>query len=234
MSREVNEKNFEEWNEDMIRRFDPEQYHDHPSPIVRFVERRRVRTIIALLEARAHHKILEVGCGAGNILEQMPQGAELHGLDISTYILEKAKRRLGARAQLVKGDAEALPYADASLDRVYCSEVLEHVLNPGKVLGEMRRVVRPDGRVVVSVPNEGLIDRVKEILAKTGPVGRIVLGRGKGGYESAEKMTDEWHLHHFTRELLEREAAPYFIVEKMVGVPTSLAPLRWVAQLKPR
>jgi ubiquinone/menaquinone biosynthesis C-methylase UbiE len=234
MSRDVNHENFEEWNEEMIRRFDPERYHEHPSPLVRFIERRRVSTIIDLLGARSSHRVLEVGCGAGNILEQMPRGADLHGIDISDYILEKARRRLGDRAKIVKADAEALPYENSSIDRVYCSEVLEHVLSPGKVLAEMRRVVRPDGVVVVSVPNEGLIDRLKGILSYTGPLRRIVLGEDKDGYKSAEKMTDEWHLHHFTREMLEREAGPSFVVRKMVAVPSRALPLRWVAQLQPR
>src|SRR5690606_17683525 len=108
----VSREEFEAWNEKMVQDFDPGHYHEHPSALVRFIEGRRVDTLLRFLDARPVHKVLEVGVGAGNILERV-DGAEKHGVDISDYVLGRARERLGDSAVLVKGDAEALPYSDA-------------------------------------------------------------------------------------------------------------------------
>lgn len=231
MSARPTRENFEQWNEEMIREFDPDEYHNHPSPLVRFIERRRVEILLEELQLRPGLKVLEVGCGAGNILEQISD-CELHGIDISPYILEKARRRLGVRATIAKGDAEDLPFEDQTFDRVYCSEVLEHVLDPGKVLAEMRRVTKNNGVAVASVPNEDLINRLKEVVFKTGPLARIVLQTGEG-YESVENMEDHWHLHEFDRELLREAVGNSFRIERVRAVPFSGLPLRFVAKLRP-
>ena len=231
MSDRPTKENFEAWNEEMIREFDPDEYHNHPSPIVRFIEGRRVDFLLEELDLRPGLKVLEVGCGAGNILERISD-CELHGLDISDYILEKARRRLGVRATVVKGDAEALPFEDQTFDRVYCSEVLEHVLDPGKVLAEMRRVVKNNGVAVASIPNEDLINRLKDVVFKMGPLGRIILQTGDG-YESVENMEDHWHLHEFDRELLRTAVGDSFRIEKVRSVPFAGLPLRFVAKLRP-
>lgn len=233
MSAEVTPENFEAWNEEMIREFDPDAYHNHPSPVVRFIEGRRVASLLEQLDVRPGLSVLEVGCGAGNILEKITD-AELHGIDLSDYILDKARARLGRRATIVKGDAEALPYEDQTFDRVYCSEVLEHVLHPDKVIQEMRRVLTHNGVAVVSVPNEGLINSLKQIVFKTGPLARLVLQTGKEGYESVENMEDHWHLHEFDESLLRQVIGDTFHIERIVGVPFPHLPLRFVARLRPR
>ncbi|MFO0574806.1 MAG: methyltransferase domain-containing protein [Polyangia bacterium] len=231
---------FRKWNEEMAQKYDPEAYHAHPNPAVRFVEGLRVRRLLELLEVRPGDRVLEVGCGAGNILEQIGPGAELHGVDLSPFLLEKAARRLGPRAVLQQGFAEKLPYADASFDRVYCSEVLEHVLDPGAVLAELRRVVKPGGRVVVSFPNEHLIDRVKDGLRRLG-LWRLFAGRsagamagaGGGTYQAAERMGDEWHLHELSVEDVRRLVAGKLTIERQSDVPSRLFPLRHVVALRP-
>ena len=232
MTQRVSKEEFVEWNERMIQEFDPDDYHNHPSPVVRFIEIRRVRALLEQLDAHAGHKVLEVGVGAGNILEQV-RGCDLYGIDISEYIIEKAKRRLGDRATILRADGEDLPFEDATFDRVYCSEVLEHVIDPKKVVAEMRRVVRDDGTVVVSVPNEGMINNLKRIVFKTGPLGRFILQTGEG-YESVEDMQDHWHLHEFDKDLIYEVCVDHFIVERIVAAPFPSLPLRYIAKLTPR
>src|SRR5205814_221266 len=123
-------------------------------------------------------RVLEVGCGGGNVLERVP--GRRFGIDLSPFILSKARARLHGAAQLVRGDAMRLPFADGAFDRVFCSEVLEHVLEPEVVVREMRRVLAPGGFAVVSVPNEALINRVKRTVFAL-PVGRRLFGGRDGG-----------------------------------------------------
>ena len=86
----------------------------------------------------------------------------------------------------------------------------------------------------VSVPNEAFINGVKRVLFKTGPLGRLLLGAGEGGYESVERMDDAWHLHAFDRAMLERIASPYFVIDEVVAIPTPVTPIRFAARLRPR
>ncbi len=232
MATQVSREEFEEWNERMVREFDPGEYHDHPSLLVRAIERHRVHVLLRFLGVKPGHRVLEVGVGAGNILERI-HGADLVGVDISDYILGKARERLGARAELVKGDAEDLPFDDASFDRVYCSEVLEHVIDPRAVIAGMRRVLKPGGLAVVSVPNEKLVNALKSVVFRTGPIGRFVLQSGKAGYESVERMDDHWHLHQFDTALLRDVVGERFRIDRIGRVPSTALPLRIVARLQP-
>jgi ubiquinone/menaquinone biosynthesis C-methylase UbiE len=224
-------REFTAWNEAMVQRFDPDAYHTRSPLPIRVIERLRVRTIRRMLDAAPDSRVLEVGVGGGNVLERIP-GRRV-GIDLSPFILQKARRRLAGAATLVRGDAMTLPFADATFDRVYCSEVLEHVLEPEAVVREMRRVLRPSGFAVVSVPNESLINRVKGIVFRL-PLGRRLVGGGKGGYQVSEKMDDEWHLHEFDRARLERAVAGRFTIDALVGIPSRVLPLRLVARLQPR
>jgi SAM-dependent methyltransferase len=221
---------FTAWNEAMVQRFDPDAYHTRSPLPIRVIERLRVRVLARLLAASPSSRVLEVGCGGGNVLERIP-GRRV-GVDLSPFILAKARARLGGGARLARADAMALPFADGAFDRVFCTEVLEHVLEPEAVVREMRRVLAPGGVAVVSVPNEALINRVKGVVFKL-PLGRRLLGGGDGGYQVSQKMDDEWHLHEFDRARLERAVAGRFAVERVVGIPSRALPLRLVARLRP-
>jgi len=209
----------------MVRRFDPDAYHTRSALLIRAIEQLRVRAIRRLLDAKPSSRVLEVGVGGGNVLEHI--GGMQFGIDLSPFILRKARARLGARASLVRSDAMALPFRDGAFDRVYCSEVLEHVLDPESVIREMRRVLAPGGIAVISVPNEALINHIKRIVFGL-PLGRRLVA---GEYRISEAMDEEWHLHAFGRARLEQALAGRFGIETLVGVPSRLMPLRLVARL---
>jgi SAM-dependent methyltransferase len=100
-------------------------------------------------------RVLELGCGTGVFLERVaPCGARIVGLDLSADLLAKARARLGDVPNVVlhRGNAEQLPYADASFDAVYGSSVLHH-LDLDRALREVLRVLRPGGRCAFTEPN---------------------------------------------------------------------------------
>jgi 2-polyprenyl-3-methyl-5-hydroxy-6-metoxy-1,4-benzoquinol methylase len=129
-------------------------------------------------------------------------------------------------------NAQDLSFADNSFTRIYCTEVLEHVLDPSVVLSEMKRVLSADGIAVVSVPNEALINRLKGIILAI-PGARKLLS-SEDGYDMPDHMEDEWHLHEFDREVLEKSIAGLFKITAIRGIPSRALPLRWVAQLSPK
>lgn len=95
-------------------------------------------------------KVLEVGCGMGeglNFLTRLVDPARAVGLDISAAAIRRANALLarGDRLTYVEGDAEQLPFADGEFDLVYCCDVLEHVSDVDKSVGEAARVLKPGG-----------------------------------------------------------------------------------------
>jgi SAM-dependent methyltransferase len=100
-------------------------------------------------------RALELGVGTGVFLRRIaPSGATVFGLDLSHDLLARARRDVAGRdnVSLLRGNAEQLPFPDASFDVVYGSSVLHH-LNLEPALGEARRVLKPGGLVVFTEPN---------------------------------------------------------------------------------
>ena len=211
-----------QWNEEMVRKYDPDLFHSHRNPVIRWVEGKRVRVVTNAL-ADCTGPILEVGCGAGNVLARL-EGEKLFGVDLSSYLLGKASDRLEGRARLTLGSGEALPYTAGSFDGVLCTEVIEHVLNPKQVMEEIARVLRPGGFLAMSVPNEDLIDRLKGAVSLTGLYRQVF---GSRVFESP--MENEWHLHRFNRVLLETLVTSAFDLLRVVSIPFATLPLRYVA-----
>jgi SAM-dependent methyltransferase len=116
-------------------------------------ERRRA---LLLGEARPGERVLDLGCGAGRFVAALREaGAEPIGVELAEAALERARANApGADLRLVEDDG-SLPLEHASVDLVWCSEVLEHVPDTAHLLLEVRRVLRPGGRLVVTVPGHG-------------------------------------------------------------------------------
>ncbi|MER5648647.1 methyltransferase domain-containing protein [Streptosporangium sp. NPDC002524] len=98
-------------------------------------------------------RILDVGCGAGHYAaDLLARGAEVVGVDGSATLLEHARARVGDRAELRLHDLEEpLGFADdASFDGAVCALVFHHLARRTQLLGELRRVLRPGGWLLVS------------------------------------------------------------------------------------
>ena len=116
---------------------------------------RRASIFVERCGLASGRRALELGCGTGIFLEKVaPSGARIVGLDLSEDLLAKARARLVAAPNVVlhRGNAESLPYADASFDAVYGSSVLHH-LDLDRALLEVLRVLRPGGRCAFTEPN---------------------------------------------------------------------------------
>jgi ubiquinone/menaquinone biosynthesis C-methylase UbiE len=103
------------------------------------------------LLANARGRVLEIGVGTGLSFPHYTEVEELVGVDPSEPMLRRARRRAAELARdvtLVEAPAEALPFEDKSFDTVVSLAVLCTVDDPPRVLQEIRRVLRPGGRLV--------------------------------------------------------------------------------------
>jgi SAM-dependent methyltransferase len=119
--------------------------------------------------------VLDVACGAAHVSEPLaPLVRQVVGIDLTRALLDLAAARLRERnvrnVLLQESNAEALPFLDDSFDIVFCRSSLHHFGNPQRAVGEMARVCRAGGRVVLMdlvVPSDEereLFDHVHRLL----------------------------------------------------------------------
>lgn len=109
--------------------------------------------MLALAGDVAGRRILDAGCGSGPLLAALrDRGAVVTGFDKSAGMLEVARRRLGDDADLHVAElGRPLPFPDDTFDDVTASLVLHYLEDWGPALAELRRVLKPGGRLIVSV-----------------------------------------------------------------------------------
>ena len=111
--------------------------------------RARARSV-ARLQRRSRAEVLVAGIGTGLDLPLLPPMHRYVGLDLTRAMLARAAARRGALdIGFVEGDAQALPFAEASFDTVLMHLILAVVPRPARCLAEMARILRPGGRVLL-------------------------------------------------------------------------------------
>ncbi len=121
-------------------------------PFLALGERRGMRERRRRLLRQARGRVLEIGAGTGLNLAHYPRGLDelvlSEPVDPMARRLESRLRRSGVRASVMRAGAEALPVATDSIDTVVSTMVLCTVPDPVAALDEIRRVLRPDGRLL--------------------------------------------------------------------------------------
>jgi ubiquinone/menaquinone biosynthesis C-methylase UbiE len=97
-------------------------------------------------------KVLEVGVGTGKNIEYYPEGADITAIDFSGKMLEKARNRAvkyNKKVDLLLMDAQNMDFPDNSFDMVFTTCVFCSVPDPVKGLMEIRRICKPDGKIIM-------------------------------------------------------------------------------------
>ena len=157
----------------------------------------RIRRIYVASRYAKKGLILDLGCHDTLLRSFLPLDCFYVGADISHSALRKGS---GHRVQI---DAEQLPFRNNVFDQVFCLEVLEHLPSPINCIYEIRRVLKHNGKLVITTPNkDGVFRRIKRVFKR----------------KMKKSKHEVFHLHKFTYEILEnmlKEAGFITIREKI-------------------
>ena len=205
-------------NDRLAREHPIDDYYARSALPIRWIEGRRLAIIRQLVGESAGLELCEVGAGGGHVLRLFPE-ARLTAIDVSQVFLDTARKNLaGYDVRFIKGEVENLDLAAASFDRIVCTEVLEHTVDPLAILAALARLLRPDGVAVITIPNDDLIGRLKALVRRT-PAGWLLRDRVEWG-------GDAYHMHRWTPDDFRRLLEAYFRVTDFRGAPLDALPLR--------
>jgi SAM-dependent methyltransferase len=112
--------------------------------------RRIIRSELDRLPLPQAARVLDAGCGSGRTLEELEPYGEVHGIELDPQAAEFARSRGVGEVQI--GRLEDLPWPDATFDLITCLDVIEHTPDDRATLTELRRVCKPGGWLLVTVP----------------------------------------------------------------------------------
>jgi demethylmenaquinone methyltransferase / 2-methoxy-6-polyprenyl-1,4-benzoquinol methylase len=158
--------------------------YDRYAALLSFGQDARWRAfLVSRLEVGPRDTVLDVATGTGAVARELlaRKGCAVVGLDQSPEMLAEARRQLPSNVALVEGDAQALPFPDASFDGLTFTYLLRYVSDPAATLRELARVVRPGGTIAgleFGLPR-GLWRPLWELYVRIGlPLAGRIVGRG--------------------------------------------------------
>lgn len=175
-------------------------------------------------------RVLDVGCafgyGSAAILARGPRGRRVVGVEQDHEHVEQGRRHF-PWIPILEADATDLPLADGSVDAVLMLDIVEHVESPERALAEARRVLRPGGVLVVSVPHRGLLQGLDSL-----NVYRALRRRHPSWppLEAATESGSGTHRHFSIRELSDL-MGPGFTVDRVARSGLGLQELLYLALL---
>lgn len=130
----------------------------------------RFKELLATFEAhRSSNRILDIGCGSGQLLKvAIEQGWTAYGTEIASGVFEHLS---GLGIDAFGGELQEANYPSRFFDVIYCSEVIEHMVDPCSLVREVSRILRPGGLLYLTTPNYGSLTR-RLLGAKWRAIGR--------------------------------------------------------------
>lgn len=224
--KKMDSKELAEWNDQMVKKHHKDgTLFESKNLILKTLERIRLKKIIKVGKLNPNDSILDLGCGEGFFISLLPNVKKITGIDISKLALKRAKEITSSKnnVELKWGDAHKLNIEDKYFDKVFSSEMLEHIPHPRKAIKEIHRVLKNNGIAVISVPDEKRIKLIMKI-AKI-----FLLTKLLGSKRKQEKY--DWHLHEADKNFIYNISSGLFNVKKIYRTPPVIG-YRFIAVLK--
>jgi SAM-dependent methyltransferase len=188
----------------------------------RFFQRRRTLTIKKLLEATDNDVILDIGCGSGVQIRAIDLKSPnlIIGMDVNRNALQYAKNKEIPHSEFIIADAQQLPFKELTVNKIICAEIIEHLNNPEQLITESQRVLKEDGAIVISTPNERSIWGIYEFLWD-------VCGRGRNYGETHLKFFSVKDLDIYFKSFRTRSNVTLFFMSPFIALSNSRTLVRW-------
>jgi SAM-dependent methyltransferase len=194
----------------------------------------RSRAALSLIDRRPARSLIDWGCGEGEFADELARAADLEVIacDVDDEYVAALRERCGARVKAVLVDdlQPRVQLPDHTVDVVTCLDVLEHMGDASRLgaMTEIHRLLRRDGRLVVTVPHRGILHWAdpENLKFRVPRLHRAVyrLARGGAAYEATYgaasrfgnySRDSRWH-HHFSRQELVAVLDPWFCADKTI------------------
>jgi|SRR3989338_1084969 len=145
---------------------------EHPNPIVKYLEKgRRKKIIEAVLKVvKENDRCLDLGCGDGYLAQQIlrERKVKILGVDLDKQLLKNAQETLKKESfSTCYADVRKIPLKE-KFDVVYSGCILSHVKDPEKIIKEIHRLTKKNARVIIQIPNDDVLLKIKKIVKTLG------------------------------------------------------------------
>ena len=132
------------------------------NPLQRIWHGIKANTAVNILKQKKFKNLLDVGCASGHMISRVSRsfpGVSCTGLDVYDKAIKYAKATY-PNIRFRIGDAHKLPFKNNSFDAIICYETIEHVEHPAAVLRELKRVLKPGGRIILAMDSGNWLFRI--------------------------------------------------------------------------
>ncbi|UCG82856.1 MAG: methyltransferase domain-containing protein [Dehalococcoidia bacterium] len=200
-----------DWNDDDV-------VPDNVTPDLIFLFDRMIEATIEKIAPERGDRVLDVGCGrAVDTIQIAQKGGKAVGLEPSRTMLGHSKTCVaesGTGVELIQGICERLPFKSDSFDWVMCKGALDHFPDPYKSMEEIARVLKPEGRAVISIANfESLGHRLGRNAHR---LTQFMPRRGPKKRQAWETPPD--HTLRFDYPLIRKVVGSHLVIEESSGI----------------
>lgn len=126
--------------------------------LIKFVHNNRLNSIAKMIPDKGKFKIFDAGCGEGHLIKKLNSKNSnnlYYGVDVTEIALQKAKKRC-PYAEFKIENLLKMNFDNAFFDVIICTEVLEHIIEYERAIEELKRILKKDGFLILTFPNEFL------------------------------------------------------------------------------
>lgn len=187
----------------------------------------RFRKVLQIAAKLGGKDFLDIGCGDGSytlLLKEALKAEEAIGIEISPEAVGILKEK-GIKAYQLDIDEKDFPFEIDSFDTVYCGEIIEHLFNPDHLLEEVHRILKPNGKCIITTPNLAGWPNRTSLLLGYQPFATSVSPEHEGvGKLMLKGNEGQWgHIRVFTiRALKELLKIHSFKIIQTTGCPVSI------------
>jgi len=189
--------------------------------VQRYFQRRKTHIIKNTLNASNKDIILDIGCGSGvqlNSLNIVPKF--LIGTDINQNALVYAKNKNIPNSEFIRCDAQQLPFKTMAIDKIICAELIEHLPNPAMMINEVHRILKNNGSIIITTPNEYSIWGLYEFLWD-------MFGRGRNYGETHLRFFSIRDLDVYFKFFTTRYTTTVFFLSPFVALLNNRTLVQW-------